>query len=222
MFLLWPLVIIRICVDFHALSVSRMTEGISISLGGCLTFISCIRSAMQRDILTQVVRSIDEKFLAVPKDGERFKRWWQETRRFYVRQGYVLVVFTSGGLVIGLPQMLYMLFTGNLFYDTVTPLSEVAYTAPWWLQMVYQSWNPMFAGVYYSLKEFLWLDLYYQLTVLYQVQADTTLEIYQGLIVDPEKEYQKLKGVLKEMQDLKKWVGSVVSANVSCNVSYSL
>lgn len=168
--------------------------------------LSSLRMATERDTLTQAVRAVDEKVLAVPKDTPRWEKWWQETRRNYVTEGRILLVGCLLPLAVGIPQLVYMVRTGRLYFDSAIPLSDVSYSWQWWLQAVYQSCNPTGACFLYSLKEFLWLDTYYHLSMLFRVQAETVMELCLEKTFDPVEEYQKLRGVVLEISALKEWV----------------
>lgn len=179
-----------------------MAEGISHALGGCMSFFINTWSGMQRDMLTQVIQSVDEKFLAVPKDTPRFQKWWKETRRNYVTEGYTLLVFSFFSFAISVPQLLFMVVTGRLFYDTAMPLSDESYKWQWWLQVAYQSFGPFCFVLYGTLKELMCLSTYYHLSALYRVQADTIMELYERKDYDPKVEYQKLRRVFQELREL--------------------
>lgn len=68
--------------------------------------------------------------------------------------------------------------------------------------MAYQSFSPLYLALYGTLKELLWLSSYYYLSVLYQVQADTIMELCERENYEPEAEYQKLRKVFLELRDL--------------------
>lgn len=206
LFVLWPFVILRVYRDFAELSIPRVAEAISVGVGGALTMLSSLRMATERDTLTQAVRAVDEKVLAVPKDTPRWEKWWQETRRNYVTEGRILLVGCLLPLAVGIPQLVYMVRTGRLYFDSAIPLSDESYSWQWWLQAVYQSCNPTGACFLYSLKEFLWLDTYYHLSMLFRVQAETVMELCLEENFDPVEEYQKLRGVVLEISALKEWV----------------
>lgn len=206
MYLLWPLIIVRICQDFPDYPVTRMAEGFSLFLGGT-TFLVCnLMFAIRRDTLTQVIMSLDEKILAVPKDSPRFKKWWNDARKVYIIEGYMIPTVCLSCCLAFTPQLLYVIRTKRLYFDTALPLSDVSLTWQWWVHIAFQSVNPIFSNLFYSLKEFLLFDIYYHLAALYKIQTDTVMELCECPDYDPDEEYQKLRQIFFEMRELDRLV----------------
>lgn len=201
-FFLWIIVGIRVSRDYRVLSAPRLAESFSVGLGGFLVYLSFLRYASHRHQLTKVIREVDAKFLAVPKSTQREKEWWKKATKNYLTEGYIFFGGMFVGSLPGVSQFLAMLLSGTLFYDTVVFISDESYSWPWWLQCFYQGWNIAFAGFFYSIKDFILMDLFYHLAVLNQVQADKVMQLCEGENYDEEEEYRLLAGALKEAVDL--------------------
>lgn len=196
---LWILVIIRICSDFHSLSTSRISDGVSMCLGGCMTLSSLILLAYTRQPLTEVVMAVEKKYLTMAEQSDKFA---VKVRMSYRKEFLILCVALVVGFIMGVVQPLYMLVTGNLFYDTALPLTTDSFTGPWWLQMVYQASVPVLSSVVYSLKEFLLLVLNYYLMLMFTQQSEVVMELCRSKEFKPEEEYQKLRVIAQETCEL--------------------
>lgn len=205
-FLLWWLVIARVIRDFDDLSISRIADGIALTVGGFLTFLSFVLLYYYRDLMTGIIAEVDEKFCSVPKDSDRMKLWWQSATKVYLFEIKLLVASLLVGLFIGGPTIIYALIMGQLLNDTVIPLSDESYTWEWWLQFIYQSLSQLVSGIYYSVKEFLALSLIYQVSALYRLQADNIMQLCVHKDFDPDEEFQRITDVFRELGDLLEWV----------------
>lgn len=200
--MLWWLLVARVIQDFAVLSVSRIAEGVSLSMGGFLTFSSFFLFFFKRDNLTNVIRAIDIKVRSVPRNTKREVEWWEEMTKTYVLEIKVLVTCLIAGVFICGPGILYALYSGQLTYDTVIPLSVESYTWQWWIQYIYQASDPIFSGIFFSFKEFLLTSSIYYLAVLFKFQAENTLELCADANFDPEVELRKLVAILREVGEI--------------------
>lgn len=205
---LWALLVIRGYQDFNQLSPPRLAESISVFVGGMATYLSFLVYTQERHNITKVINEVDRKCLSVPipTDSPRYKQWLEETKRLYKTEGLIVCGCILTGVVLGFSQFLFVVMTGTLFYDSVIFISDESYSWPWWLQSVYQGGVVLHSGIFYSLKDFILLDIFYQLHRLFKVQADTIMELCLDENYDPEEEYKKLTGALKEILELYEWV----------------
>lgn len=205
---LWALLAIRGYQDFNQLSPPRLAESISVVVGGITAYLSFVRYSQERHNITKVIKEVDGKCLSVPlpTDSPRYKQWCQETKKLYRTEGLIMFGSILTGVGMGFSQFLFVVMTGTLFYDSVIFLDDESYSWPWWLQSVYQGAVVLYSGIFYSLKDFILLDIFYQIHRLFKVQADTIMELCLDENYDPEAEYLKLKGALKEILELYEWV----------------
>lgn len=201
LFFLWVSTFVSVILHYEELPIARITESISISIGGLLSYVSLNLFYQNRDQLTWVVEAIDKKITSVPRNTPRYEKYWIGFRKRFIFEGTFIGAFLIGGIALGVPQLFYMLITGNLYYDSSLPLSSVPYTTGWWIQMVYQGGNAIYSGICYSLKEFTSVSIFCYLATLYEVQADTLMELWNENY-DPEKERENLIGVIKEVNEL--------------------
>lgn len=152
--------------------------------------------------MTTVIRTVDIKVRAVPRNSERHLKWWDEMTKNYVLEIKVLGTCLFAGLFICGPGILYALYSGQLTYDTVIPLSVESYTWQWWIQYLYQALDPIISGIFFSFKEFMMISPIYYLAVLFQLQAENTLELCSTANFDPEVELRKLVGILREVSEI--------------------
>lgn len=201
-FLLWILLVLRVFKDFDDLPISRIAEGVSLAMGGLMSFTGFCTFYVYRDELTEVIRAIDEKFRAVSAQTESEQEWWKGATKTYIFESKILFVYTCMGICNTFPGVVAGLLTGKLYYDTIIPLSDESYTWQWWLQYIYQSWDGIYSGIFYSFKEFLSISVIYYLSLLVRVQAEKINHLFEKPDFDPEEEYDKLKGVYREMIEL--------------------
>lgn len=204
--LMWILVAIRIHQEFAVLSPSRMGESFCGIMGGLYGYFTVIQYALERSAFSKVVKVVDQKCLAVPKDSPRFQKQWQETTRIYKLEGKIMMGAVAIGVIMAFSQTLSAIVTGTLFYDSYVLISDESYSWPWWLQQLHQGGVMLYMGYLGGLINFITLDLLYQISRLFRVQADTIMELCSETNYDPEKEYSKFKGALKEILELYEWV----------------
>lgn len=198
---LWVLVGARVVKDYAEIPATRIAESFAIGLGGMVTFSALVRFAVERDEITDLIHVVDAKFFCVPKD----KKWWARSKKVYIVEGQILFGAMVLGFLVGGSQLIFMAYTGMLFYDTIID-SEESYTLTWWLQSVYQGWDLAFSGLFFSLKDFIWADMFYHISCLFRVQAETIMELCRDEIIDSEQEYVKLRNALEEILELYKSV----------------
>lgn len=154
LFYLWLGNFVVAVVSYNEIPFSRLIESISISLGGVLNYITLTRLFLRRHQMTKIIRDLDKKFANVPRDTPRFKAWWVTFNKRFIKEGLFVFVFLIYGVFLGLPQFVYMVITGKLYFNSV--LSSVSYTPGWWIQVVYQSGNTFYSGINFCIKECTW------------------------------------------------------------------
>lgn len=204
---LWLAILVTVFLKIEELPIATIAESISISIGGFMNWISLLRLYQMRDCMTRTIKSVDEKIRAIPKDSPRYEKWWANFNKRYILEGTFFITIVCVGISQGLPQSIYMLYTGNLYYDCALPYQGDSYTLSWWIHGIYQAGDAMYSGINYALKEFTWVSLFSYLAVLYEVQADTVMELYDEDLerLSDEAHYAKLIGVIEEMIDLNRY-----------------
>lgn len=200
--LLWVFLLTRLIGDFNDLPISRIAEGFSLSLGGFLLYLSFVLFNFKRDLITKAISDIDSKFGMVKASPVLLEKWSTSSRMIHILEIKVLTFCVVVGLLIGAPSIVYTLYKGQLLYETIIPLSDESYTWTYWLQYIYQATCLLYSGIFFSLKEFINVSLFYQLSFLIRLQADKILELCQDPNFDPELEYQKLVEIIREMAEL--------------------
>lgn len=200
--LLWVFLLIRLVGDFDVLPISRIAEGFSLSLGGFLLYLSFVLFNLKRDLITKAIVDIDSKFRSVEASPVLMEKWWKSARKIHVLEIKVLTGCVVVGLLIGIPPIVYTLCRGQLLYETIIPLSDKSYTFTWWLQYIYQATSLLYSGIFFSLKEFINMSLFYQLSFLMRLQSDKILELCQDPNFDPDVELKKLVDIIREMAEL--------------------
>lgn len=190
---LWVLVVAGVIRDYASIPVTRLAETFAVGLGGLVTFSSFTSYAYYRHEITELIRVVNGKFLAVPMD----KSWWALSRKVYVIEGYILYGGMCLGSGVGMSQFIFEVFTGTLFYDTIIN-TDNSYSLYWWVQSVYQAWDLFFSGLFFTLKDFIWADMFFHITMLFRVQAETIMELCPDQYFDPDEEYLKLRNALSE------------------------
>lgn len=207
LFFLWLCVIIRLFIDWKELPISKIAEGMSLSLGGLMTFISLVSLALNRDSVTDMIRVIDEKYRAVPKSSARNKAWWEKARETYILEWHIVCLSIVPSVSMAAPQLVYMIVTGELFYQTAIPLSKESYTWQWWVQMAYQTINVPWSGIAFSLKEIITLSLFYHVSEIFEEHSEQILELCAEKDFDGETEYRKLQHLIGEVTFLNEYGG---------------
>lgn len=196
---LWVTVVMRICSDFHSLSIPRLSDGVSMCVGGFSTVSSMVLLALTREGLSEVLMEAEDKYLALIKRSESFSK---KARWSYMIEFQLLTMATFGGIMLGVTQTAYMLVTGNLFYDTSLTGHTESYTLEWWLHMFYQGSVPVYSGIFYSLKEFLLMAPHYHLSLMFTHHAETVEGLWNGTNEDKDEDNEKLREVAKESCEL--------------------
>lgn len=200
--LLWFLVSLRIVMDYKLLAPSRITESISTVIGGTTAVFTFTQLGIQRDVMTDLIRAVDSKFLRVPKESLRQKKWWEEARKIYIIEGYLLFLSEAASLLLGASQVLYTMYSGKLFYDAVILISDESYSWPWWFQSLFQLSIVFYSAIYFTAKDFMLIDLFYHVSRLFGAQTDVILDLCEGEVYDPEVEFLKLRNALKETSEI--------------------
>lgn len=201
---LWILVVLRVIQDYKMLSIPRLAEGISLAIGGVITFISFLLFNYRRDELTMIFNKLDDIYMAVPKKTEIELEWWQRATKFYILEIKLLLAAIAGGILICGPEGVLCLINGDLYYDTVIPLSVEAYTPGWWIQYIYQSLVPTLSGIFFSLKEFMLISPVFHISLIYDLQTDRMMDICKRPNFNTQEEMAKLKTIMRELNELEK------------------
>lgn len=203
---LWVLVGIRVYQEFEQLSPSRLAESLSAILGGLYAYLTFMRYALERDMITNVIQTIDRKCLTVPRNSPRFLAQWDDTMATYKLEGKVMMAAVAMGLTLALSQSTYALISGVLFYDQYIIISEESYSLPWFMQFAHQSGVMFYTGYMGGLVNWIPLDILFQINRLFSIQAYTIMELCLDPNYDPDQEYNKLRDALHEIMDLYAWV----------------
>lgn len=92
--MMWVFLIIRVCTIYKEMPLSNLAESFALCMGSLLNIVGYIRFAVKRDDVTEIIRRVDEKYLAVPKDDSpNHLAWWRIARKNYIVEGYVLACF---------------------------------------------------------------------------------------------------------------------------------
>lgn len=160
-----------------------------------MTVSSTILLAYKRQEISEVILEVGEKYLHLAKISEDFAKKVRDT---YMIEFQLLAFVLAGGFAMGYTQPMYMLVSGNLFYDTALPLSTESYSWQWWLQMIYQGSIPILSGIVYSCKEFLLVAPHFYLSMMFNHHSQTIAKLYTTEGLDNDQEYKKLVGVARE------------------------
>lgn len=172
-----------------------------------MTVSSVALLAFRRKEMSEAIFDMEEKYLAIVKTSDHFNK---TTRASYILelQGFLSAITIS--CLVGFSQSLYMLITGQLYYDTALSLSTESYSWQWWLQMFYQGFIPIHSALTYSCKEFLLAAPFYYISVMFKHQAHVVSQLYSSVGWDSGKEYEKLRLVSRDTCQLLGWVFSAV------------
>lgn len=143
----------------------------AIAMGGAICTLRVLGDSWQRDKLTALVKSINEKVEVARQIAS------PELLQVHLKQ-YVLVslIIVVVGIFLGLSFVLvitlYNIITADMFFKLALPYERLPYSFGWWFEMLYSDYSIVFGFVLYSQKEGMLLDCALQIAFLYRVQYD--------------------------------------------------
>lgn len=201
--IMWISLFVEYCREYKNIPISKMCEGFSLIVGFLLTYYHVNQYAWRREDLTKMIAFVNNKFQEMQKvDTPHRREELAAIRDMYVIQGYVGLIGMSMGTIVGSSQGIFSLITGRLYYDSSLPFDQTPYCLQWFLQSLYQVLVVIFLGVYYSLKELVLLGMFFEITMLGQVQSADIRNLCSSPDYDPQVELNQLKVAIKETSDL--------------------
>lgn len=201
--IMWSSFGVYLVNNYSHLKLALICEGVSVLLDAMLTTSSFILCFVHRKDLTTVILKLDQEVRKVFLRTERREMWRNRFNWLFCAEGTILfTICIAGALPIIISLSLGPLIKGELAYVTLLPLNKTPFSGQWWIEYFYQTYVLVTYYMYYNFKEFLKLNLLFQLSVLYKVAADDMQYLCKETNYKMEEEYEKLKEILRTLKNL--------------------
>lgn len=198
MFVLWTSLITKsLQQDINLDSIARICETLSISFGGLINWYRVFDHGRQRQLMTKVVATINEKVLSAKRslDQEEIRNWNLQ---------YVLLFWSIGLFYISLSGyflslIFWSFYHGEHYYKMALPFERPSYGLLWTLELIVQETVLVFAVCSYTFCEGIVVDCILQLTFLYNIECQKLRNVQAN---DPQCE-KSIVAVFKELLELK-------------------
>lgn len=181
------------------MEVTAICEGLSLTMGASMTISNYCIFYLRRKELTGIILDLDEQVRNIYSlRTERRDKWRKHFNETFVAEGTVLLVCSViGNVSVAASQAIVPLISGQLAYETVLPFDKTPFCFQWWIEYLFHVFVVVFSIIYYSFKEFLMANIFYQLSVIYEMLADDFRHLCLEDDYKMEEEYEKVKKIMR-------------------------
>lgn len=200
---MWSSYGIYLNFNFADMELAVVCEGVSLILGSLLTLTTFYLFFVRRQAVTEVINKLDQEVRKIYVRTERQEVWRKRFNDLYYKEGLILfIVCTAGITPLFISQCVVPLIKGELAYTTVLPLNKTPYSGQWWIEYFYQAFVLTLTHLYYDLKEYLMLDVFIQMSVLYEMVTDDFKYLCKETNFKMEEEYEKLRNIMRTLRNI--------------------
>lgn len=185
--------------------IERFSEQFALSIGGLLVSYRHYEFNAGRANVTEIIAELD----SLNRQFRREEKWFSVlSNRVHYWQLIIGTVITCMGGGIGVPQALFALYSGKLYYDHIFPVDTSEVSTAFFVIWAFQSFTVCSCATCSSLQECSLTDCFIQLTLNFHVLNEKARQLRrrrdfdQG--IDEEAEYAKLIEIIRLSQQLKR------------------
>lgn len=212
-FVHWISVILFILLHFEDTSLVMMGEDVAFSIGGLLVGIRLIKYNKQRSYVSQIVHELNLKNQELRRNPQ-FRQW---SNLLLYGQILVFGLATALGSLIAVPQTLFAIYIGRPYYQNALPVDSTNYSTAFWIVCLFQAFTLTTSTFSSCLQECIVVDWFLQAYLHFRAINHRIVNLRQAELdeqLDEKEEYDKLVAVIKDIQEIEKYLRNFVEGVV--------
>lgn len=201
-FVHWISLFFYLLINLRSLPIETVGEEFALSIGGLLVAYRLLVFNKNRRELSEIVDELNTWNLNLRRYRADFNHLSDRIQYWQMKIGSFMTIMGGG---IGVPQAVFALYSGRLYYNHFFPVDTSDYSWAFFAVWIFQFFTVCSCTICSCLQECILTDWYIQLSFNYYTLNQRALELRRAPVndrVDESKEMDKLLDIIRTYQEM--------------------